>query len=53
MYGTETAGTTSVAGSTLAATGLSVGAWALTAIGVIFVAVALLALVRRHSPDRP
>lgn len=50
MYGaTPAAG----GGATLAATGLAAGSWVLAVVGVIFVALGMWALIRRHSKNRP
>lgn len=37
----------------LAVTGLAVGSWALMGIGLVFLGVALVALLRPRSNDRP
>lgn len=49
MYSEATGGS----GAMLAMTGLTVGGWVLTAVGIIFLGVALFALARRHSKARP
>lgn len=49
MYGVEGAS----GGSALAATGLATGSWILMGVGIIFVGLALIALIRRPGKNRP
>lgn len=51
MYGMNTA--VPASGAALAYTGLNVGAGLLTAMGIMLIGVALLALVRRSPNVRP
>jgi LPXTG-motif cell wall-anchored protein len=49
MYGAGATG----GGSALAMTGLATGSWILFAVGLVFAGVAVIALVKRHSSNRP
>jgi F0F1-type ATP synthase membrane subunit c/vacuolar-type H+-ATPase subunit K len=51
MYGMNTA--IPASGAALAYTGLNVGAGLLTALGILLIGVALIALVRRNPSARP
>jgi hypothetical protein len=51
MYGMNTA--IPASGAALAYTGLNVGAGLLTALGILLIGVALIALVRRSPSARP
>jgi hypothetical protein len=51
MYGMNT--TLPASGAALAYTGLNVGAGVLTALGILLIGMALIALVRRHPAARP
>lgn len=51
MYGMTT--TIPASGAALAYTGLNVGANVLTALGVLLIGAALVALVRRNPAERP
>jgi hypothetical protein len=53
MYGMNAAMPASRAGAALAYTGLNVGAGLLTALGIMLIGVALLALARRSGKIRP
>jgi LPXTG-motif cell wall-anchored protein len=50
MYG---AGPSASGGAALASTGLAAGSWVLGVVGLVFIALGLWALVRRHSKNRP
>jgi hypothetical protein len=51
MYGMNTA--VPASGAALAYTGLNIGAGLLTALGILFLGAALVALVRRNPATRP
>jgi hypothetical protein len=51
MYGMNT--TLPATGAALAYTGLNIGAGLLTALGILLIGVAMIALIRRNPAARP
>lgn len=52
MYGMTTA-VPATGAAALAYTGLNVGSWLLTALGIMLIGVAVLSLLRKNSKARP